>query len=161
MNDPDPLSSPVWFHSKDPATGWLSNFSPHPFTLDGVRWPSVEHCYQALKYPDPAVAARIRAAESAARARKLGQDRSLAVRPDWAERRLAVMALALRAKFEQNRALGVRLLATGAAPLIHLSASDHFWGRSRDGEGENRLGELLMALRREMAALPPRGKARR
>lgn len=161
MSDLDSAAPPVWFHSKDPATGWLSNFAPHPFTLDGVRWPSVEHYYQAQKHADPAVVQRIRAADDAARARKPGQDRSLAVPPDWAERRLAVMARALHAKFEQNRALGARLLATGSAPLIHLSASDRFWGRSRNGEGENRLGELLMALRRDLAVGARPGKARR
>ena len=32
--------------------GWLSNFSPYPFVLDGVSWPTVEHFYQAQKSLD-------------------------------------------------------------------------------------------------------------
>jgi predicted NAD-dependent protein-ADP-ribosyltransferase YbiA (DUF1768 family) len=46
----------------------------------------------------------------------------------------------------------MKLLATGAAGLIHFSKSDTFWGRDKDGEGENRLGKILMALREELRA---------
>ncbi len=147
------LPDEIWFTSKDPQTGWLSNFSPHGFELSGLRWPSVEHYYQAQKYPGNPVAARIRAAEKPAIARKIGQDRSLSVRPDWNEAKTQVMARAVGAKFEQNRALREKLLATGAAELIHFSKSDPFWGRDRDGKGENRLGEILMALREELRRL--------
>jgi hypothetical protein len=50
----------IWFYSKSPEYGWLSNFSEHAFTLDGVRWPSVEHFYQEQKYVGTAAADRIR-----------------------------------------------------------------------------------------------------
>ena len=75
------------------------------------------------------------------------------MRPDWNEAKTQVMARAVGAKFEQNRALREKLLATGAAELIHFSKSDPFWGRDRDGKGENRLGEILMALREELRRL--------
>jgi len=140
----------IWFHSKDPETSWLSNFSPNGFELSATRWPSVEHYYQAQKYPNDPVFARIRAAEKAAIARKIGQDRSLSPRTDWNEIKIEVMATAIRAKFTQNRALRAKLLATDAAELIHFSKSDKFWGRERDGAGQNRLGELFMALREDL-----------
>ena len=76
---------PIWFYSKSPEYAWLSNFSEHGFALDGVRWASVEHYYQAQKYAGTDAVERIRLAESPHKARKLGQDRSFTPRADWEE----------------------------------------------------------------------------
>ncbi len=141
---------PILFYSKSPEYGWLSNFSQHAFSLDGVRWLSVEHFYQAQKYAGTEAAERIRRAESPAKARKAGQDRSLAPRADWDAAKLDVMRRAVRAKFEQNRRIREQLLATGDEELIHESSSDAYWGRNRDGVGENWLGEILAEVRREL-----------
>ena len=39
------------------GTGWpsaaLSNFAPHPFTIDGVECASMEGFLQSLKYKEP------------------------------------------------------------------------------------------------------------
>lgn len=142
---------PIWFYSKSPEHGWLSNLSEHGFELEGKRWRSVEHYYQAAKYGDSATRERIRLADSPTRARKLGQDRSLTVRADWERIKGDVMARAVRAKFEQNPRLRNQLLATGAEELHHESNHDLYWGRARDGRGENRLGVILMALRADLA----------
>jgi ribA/ribD-fused uncharacterized protein len=138
---------PICFYSKSPEYGWLSNFSEHGFSLDGVSWPSVEHYYQAQKYAGTEAAERIRQADSPLKARKAGQDRSLVPRPDWDAVKEEVMRRAVRAKFEQNRRLREQLLATGEEELIHESGSDRFWGRSKEGAGENRLGAILMEVR--------------
>lgn len=146
------MSQPVVFHSKDPETGWLSNFHSVRITLDGESWPSVEHYYQAQKYLDPILRKSIRAAADAAQARKLGQSRSVVPRGDWEAIKVGIMTKALRAKFTQNRALGERLHATGDAEIVHRSSTDLLWGRDSDGLGENLLGQLLMALRAELAS---------
>jgi ribA/ribD-fused uncharacterized protein len=140
----------IWFYSKSPEHGWLSNFSEHGFTLDGVRWPSVEHFYQAQKYVGTEAAERIRQADSAPIARKIGQDRSLHPRADWDSVKEEVMRRAIWAKFEQNRQLRELLLATGDEELVHESRSDRFWGRNRDGAGENRLGAILIEVRQSL-----------
>ena len=141
---------PILFSSKAPGYEWLSNFSAHPFTLDGVRWPSVEHYYQAQKFTGAEAVERIRRADTALKARKAGQNRSLTLRPDWETAREEVMRAATGAKFGQNRALRARLLATGEEELVHESRNDVFWGRNREGVGENRLGVILTELRREL-----------
>lgn len=145
-------SEPLYFHSKDPATAWLSNFFRAPFSLDGQTWPSVEHYYQAAKYTEPALRAQIHGAADALSARKLGQDRSRTTRPDWETAKSEIMLSALRAKFGQNRAPRQRLLETGSRDLIHLSSGDTVWGRTAAGDGENRLGTLLMQVRAELRA---------
>ncbi len=141
---------PILFYSKSPDYGWLSNFSEHGFTLNGIHWPSVEHFYQAQKYTGSEAAERIRQADSPLKARKAGQDQSLSPRPDWDGIKEEVMRLAIRAKFEQNRRLLELLLGTGNEELIHESRSDLFWGRNHDGTGENRLGVIVMEVRQAL-----------
>ncbi len=141
------METPILFHSKSLEYGWLSNFSKHPFTIDGNRWPSVEHFYQAQKFVGTAAEHCIRLAESPLKARKAGQDRSLVPRADWDSAKAEVMHLAVRAKFEQNRQLRKRLLDTGNLELVHFSTNDLFWGRTADGDGDNRLGVIIMELR--------------
>ena len=140
----------TYFHSKNPGTAWLSNLSGHGFVLDGVKWRSVEHFYQAAKYEDAAAVKRVREAATPFEARKAGQDRSLVVRGDWEEVKMAVMRRALEAKFSQNRKLREMLVATGDEELVHESGSDRFWGRDREGMGENRLGVMLMEVRESL-----------
>src|SRR5271166_4403733 len=140
----------ILFYSKSPEYGWLSNFSADGFTLDDVRWPSVEHYYQAQKHAGTEAADRIRRVDSPLKARKAGQDRSLAARPDWEAVKEEVMRRAVRAKFEQNRRLRERLLATRDEELVHESGSDLFWGRDQDGVGDNRLGVILMEVRQAL-----------
>jgi len=41
---------PVYFYSTTGPYGCFSNFSRHSFTLDGLRWPTSEHYFQAQKF---------------------------------------------------------------------------------------------------------------
>ena len=143
----------ILFSSKSPEYGWLSNFAEYGFSLDGIRWPSVEHYYQAQKYAGTEVESRIRMADTPLKARKSGQDRSLVVRSDWDNVKETVMQQAVSAKFLQNRRLGEMLVATGDVALIHESQSDLFWGRTQDGAGDNRLGLIIMEVRKSLRAL--------
>ena len=146
---------PIVFYSKTPEYAWLSNFSRHGFELDGARWRSVEHYYQAQKYAGTEMEERIRNAPNAPAARDLGQNRSLTVRPDWPEAKEAVMRRALEAKFTQHRRLREQLLTTGEEPLLHHSSSDSYWGCGKEGDGQNRLGVILMEIRQALRSLKP------
>jgi hypothetical protein len=138
----------IRFHSKSPDVAWLSNFAEYGgFSLEGRSWKSVEHFYQAMKFLDPGIQARIQGAESPLKAKKAASDPDLSPRSDWEAIREGVMKEGLRAKFGQNRKL---LFDTGQQPLIHASSSDLFWGRNEAGEGRNRLGSLLEEVREEL-----------
>lgn len=144
----------IRFYSTKTAHGYMSNFSRHPFTLDGKLWPTSEHYFQAQKFPGLPHAEKIRQAKGAILAAKLGRLRSVPMRPDWDQVRESVMWDAIHAKFTQNDAIRASLLETGEATLVEDSPTDWYWGCGKDGKGENRLGVLLMRLRSELRGAP-------
>jgi ribA/ribD-fused uncharacterized protein len=150
-------SEAIYFYSKTTAYYELSNFSPHGFQLDAVYWPTVEHYFQAQKFPaQPAYQEKIRRARSPRDAKALGRSRKVPLRPDWEEIKDEVMRRALRAKFVAHPELAALLLGTGARELVENAPSDDYWGCGHTGTGKNRLGRLLMELREALKAMPNR-----
>jgi len=45
-------------------------------------------------------------------------------------------------------------LGTGDAELVEHSHNDRYWADGGDGSGQNRLGQLLMELRAQLANAP-------
>jgi predicted NAD-dependent protein-ADP-ribosyltransferase YbiA (DUF1768 family) len=74
----------------------------------------------------------------------------LRIREDWDDVRVDIMMTGLRAKFGSSGSLRALLLGTQQAELVENSPRDSFWGIGKDGQGENRLGKLLMELRSEL-----------
>jgi ribA/ribD-fused uncharacterized protein len=139
---------PIYFYSKTTAYYELSNFSPHGFQLDGAYWPTVEHYFQAQKFPSqPSYQEKIRQTRSPKDAKTLGRTRMVPLRPDWEAIKDEVMRRALRAKFIAHPELMTMLLGTGERELIENAPSDYYWGCGQTGTGKNRLGSLLMELR--------------
>jgi ribA/ribD-fused uncharacterized protein len=148
------MTDPVYFYSKTTAYHELSNFAPFGFVEDGAYWSTVEHYFQAQKFPDAECAAyreKIRTAKTPKQAKALGQTRSISIRADWEEVKDGIMLAALRKKFAARK-LRELLLSTGDRPLVEASPFDHYWGCGRSGNGKNRLGELLMQTRAELRA---------
>jgi N-glycosidase YbiA len=142
----------IRFYSSPGRYGFLSNFSPHGFALDGADWPTSEHYYQAQKFEDPEVREQIRLAPGPAAAKSMGRGKQVPIRSDWDAVREAVMRQALVAKFAAHPELAAELVATGDEALIEDSRTDYYWGCGADGSGANRLGVLLMELRTELVA---------
>lgn len=134
---------------------FLSNFEivPDGVELDGYRYATVEHAYQAAKTLDAQQREDIRLAPTAAVAKRLGRRADL--RPDWDAIKIDVMHRLLWQKF-QDPLLRTQLLATADVELIEGNDwGDRFWGCTYGGHdrgwvGENHLGKLLMALREEI-----------
>ncbi len=140
-----------FYHTTD-AYGFLSNYWPVQFELDGKQWPSVEHYFQAQKHSGDAVLCEtIRLAPTPDEAKRMAWAGPV-LRPDWDTVRDEVMRRALHAKFTQNESLRGALLATGQTPLVEHSQHDAYWADAGDGSGRNQLGALLGALRAELAA---------
>jgi ribA/ribD-fused uncharacterized protein len=139
----------------DGSFAFLSNFYPSPITMPnwhpvaGFVAPTVEHAFQAAKTYDVAQAAAIMGASSPGVAKRMG--RRVAIRPGWEEGRDVIMEALLRIKFAPGSSLAQQLLNTGSKTLVEGNTwGDRYWGVC-DGVGENRLGELLMRVRADLA----------
>ena len=47
------MSDKILFYGVGDEHGAFSNFAPYPISLDGRRWPTSEHYFQAQKFLDP------------------------------------------------------------------------------------------------------------
>lgn len=109
-------------------------------------WPSVEHYYQAMKFPtEPEFQEAIRQEPSPVKAKKMGTSPDHGLRGDWETIKERVMKSALLQKFRQNPRLLEKLQKTGTKPLRYASKADGFWGAKA-----NRLGALLEEVRVEL-----------
>jgi ribA/ribD-fused uncharacterized protein len=138
-----------FFDPRDEPTGFLSNFYRASFELDGVRWPTVEHAYQAAKFTDAGYAESIRNADTPRTAKTMGQTHEHPLHADWEVRKQQVMLRLVAAKFclSGNTELMARLLKTKDQLLTEASPTDNYWGAGADGQGANHLGRILMAVR--------------
>lgn len=144
------MNNEIKFYRVNEEYGCFSNFAPYPIRVDGKVWPTTEHYFQAQKFADASYQEKIRKEESPMVAARMGRDRKQKLRNDWDSAKDGVMLEALRAKFGQHEELRAQLLQTGNARLIEHTENDAYWADGGDGHGKNKLGELLMQLRREL-----------
>jgi ribA/ribD-fused uncharacterized protein len=145
---------PIRFYRVNDPYGVFSNFSPHPIYLDGHRWPTTEHYFQAQKFAgtDPAQFAAIRAAKSPMLAARLGRSRKARLRRDWESIKDNVMRKAVLAKFRAHEDARQTLLSTADQHIIEDTTDDHYWGCGDSGAGKNRLGQILEEVRAQLRA---------
>jgi hypothetical protein len=142
----------IHFYSTKDEYGCFSNFAPYPIQLKKRIWPTVEHYFQAQKFPGTEREEEIRQASSPMLARRMGRSKKHKLRASWDSARDAIMLEAVRAKFDQHADLRARLLDTGDAQLVEHTERDAYWGDGGDGYGKNMLGQILMAVRAELQA---------
>ena len=140
------------FYSTQGEYGCFSNFSRHRIYLKKKHWPTTEHYFQAQKFAGTEHEETVRMCKTPSLAANMGRSRKLPLRRDWESAKDKIMLEAVRAKFTQHEDLQAILLGTGDAKLIEHTANDAYWGDGGDGSGVNRLGQLLMQLRAELAA---------
>ena len=147
--------SVIEFNSKSATHTELSNFHWSPFLLEGKTWPTVEHYFQAQKFPaDPVLQEKVRAAKTALGAKRLGRTKTAAFRTDWETIKDEVMYTGIKAKFQQNPVLATLLLETGSAWLIEKAPRDSYWGSGPNGCGKNKTGHIIMRVRQDLASQP-------
>jgi ribA/ribD-fused uncharacterized protein len=128
----------------------FSNFFPRPIVLDGVRYPSSEHAYQAMKTDNINERMAIIEASTPGKAKRLGH--TVSVIPDWDEVKLPWMRKVVLAKFTQHPDLMDLLHDTAPAELIEGNSwHDNVWGicvcHKCYLQGQNWLGKILMEIR--------------
>lgn len=130
---------------------FLSNFYPSVVTLNGKKYDTVEHAYQAAKSKSKVSRELIRKAETPGIAKKIGG--SITIREDWPLIKIKAMEFLLKQKFKRGSELASLLLSTGEAKLVEGNTwYDVYWGVDLNtGRGENHLGRLLMKIRQELS----------
>ena len=124
---------------------FLSNFYPVEVTYDGTVCPTLEHAYQCAKAVTMEDREFIASQTTAGKAKRAGAA-LVNLRPDWDTVKCGIMYDLLNQKFA-DPILHDLLNATGNAELIEGNSwGDTFWGVCR-GEGQNKLGNMLMAVR--------------
>lgn len=125
---------------------FLSNFKKCSVEFEGLTYPSVEHAFQAAKTLNSEKRPNFTKGSPVC-AKAMG--RRLKLREDWEEIKDSVMYACLKSKF-QNAEMREKLLATEDAILIEgNNHGDRYWGMV-NGEGQNKLGKLLMRIRSEI-----------
>lgn len=140
---------PVHFYRVGEAFGLFSNFALLPITVDGKRWPTSEHYYQAQKFAQsrPDLADVIQDEPSPERAKRVVRLNRPEVRKDWANIKDDVMRVAVAAKVMEHPEVLHLLLDTGNRTIVERTGKDYYWGCGRDGTGKNMLGVILMEIR--------------
>lgn len=142
----------IVFHTKH---SYLSNKYPAPILHDSIRYPTVEHAYQAYRCyraGEVEVGKEITDTRDTVQVMFLAQ--KIQTPASWREEdREQLMEDLLMAKFTQNPQLAIKLLATGSAPLIADIGCPE-WGlgeeiRNHDSSqlGKNKLGKALQEIR--------------
>lgn len=140
----------IRFYSVSEEYGCFSNFSPHPIRLKGKTWPTSEHYFQAQKFAGHPDETEIREAKSPMIAARMGRSRKRPLRKDWESVKNSIMHEAVLTKFTQHQDLREILLGSGEAEIIEHTTNDDYWGDGGDGRGKNKLGEILMRVRKEL-----------
>lgn len=137
------------------AYRFLSNFYPCNIEWLGHTYPSVEHAFQAAKFPThPDVLARIQGNVTPGESKAIASAFKNLIEPSWfIFTRELVMFFLLRQKFAPGTELARKLIQTNDAELIEGNTwNDTFWGVCK-GVGENNLGKILMIIRSELIAM--------
>ena len=127
---------------------WLSNFWFCTINYDSRVWTSVEHAYQGTKCRYFGASETIHKAGTPGEAKRLGK--IFQKREDWEEVNEKVMLNLVREKFK-DKELRRKLLATGKQELVEGNYwGDTFWGVDSKKGGTNKLGKILMKVRKEL-----------
>ena len=156
--------SVIGFHNPDESYGFLSNWYLSDFTVDGIKFSSMEQymMYQkAVVFKDKDIASKILKTDDVERIKELGRLVSNYDDTVWNGVRQIVIYKGLLEKYRQNEKLKKALLDTGDDILAECAVSDKIWGiglSMKDSnkndikrwKGQNLLGFALMLVRNEL-----------
>ena len=147
-------TGPVKFYNREDPYYEFTNFYEVSIRIDDRDWLTTEHYFQAQKFVGTPLVETIRMLSRPREAFDKSRDPRYSHwrRNDWESVKEDVMYKALQAKFSQHEKLRRLLLGTGDRELIEHSPHDSYWGDGGNSTGKNRLGVLLMKLRKEMKA---------
>ena len=159
------MTETICFHNPNEENGYLSNWYPSAFIVDGKKFSSAEQymMYRKAKcFKDEEITEKIMETDDVAIIKALGRKVRDYDDEVWSKIRGQEVYEGLLAKFSQNEDLKKRLLDTGDATLVECAVKDCIWGigLSMDDpgrldeskwRGKNLLGETLMRVRKTLS----------
>jgi len=160
----------ICFHNPDEENGYLSNWYPSCFVVDGVEFSSMEQYMmyrKACRFNDTVAAARVLETNDVAEIKRLGRLVAGYDEHIWNGVRQIEIYEGLLAKFGQNAELKTRLKMTGTAMLAECAVKDRIWGIGLSmhdparfdpakWRGQNLLGYALMLTRTKLSRIDRR-----
>ena len=145
-------SKTIRFYNRGEPYYEFTNFYPCRVLIDGKLWPTTEHYFQAQKFVGTPYLEKIRKLPWPRDAFQLSRDAQVSRwrRADWESVKDEIMLKALRVKFSDSVHLRDMLRGTGEKELVEHTSNDSYWGDGGNGTGQNKLGQLLMKVRREL-----------
>lgn len=134
---------------------FLSNFSESKIEYKDYTYSNAEAAFHAQKNESSVFKLSMQFCDPSL-AKKEG--RRIKLRPDWEEVKDNIMYEIVKAKFEQNKYLKIRLLLTKDKELVEGNSwHDNYWGVCRcercikvKHPDSNNLGRILMKVREEL-----------
>lgn len=144
-----------FYRASEKPFGAFSNLYQRPIEFEGEVFDTAEHAYQAGKPRKAAVRDWLMSAPTPALLAMAAHGLYVwDINSDWSKVKFGRMKKVLTAKFSQHDDLKELLLCTGKARLVESATVDNavnrLWGEV-NGVGQNKLGELLMEVRAELA----------
>lgn len=142
----------IYFYNRGEPYYEFTNFAMYSVWIDEKRWPTTEHYFQAQKFVGTPYEQAIRDLTTPREAFDFSRNPEVHRwrRNDWEQVKEDIMKKALLAKFTQHHELNLKLLSTRNRELVEHTSNDRYWGDGGDGNGQNRLGYLLMSVREEL-----------
>lgn len=153
-----------FYRANEKPFGVFSNLYKREILFEDEVFPTAEHAYQAGKARKPAVREWLMAAPSPSLLAMAAHGLYVwDINSDWSKIKFTRMKNILIAKFTQHDDLRTLLLSTGSARLVEAATVDNavnrLWGEV-NGVGQNKLGQLLMEVRADLAAAEVEKKIR-
>lgn len=156
----------IFFHKPDEPYGWLSNWYPSVFVIDGMKYTSAEQyiMYQkCVLFGDNTAAQQVMSTDDPAEQQLIARNASGFIENVWNGYRQVIAERALFAKFSQNELLKSKLLLSQNVWLVECARTDKNWAcgigldddRRLDASkwtGMNILGFALMKVREDLRA---------
>jgi len=164
-------SSLPTFKEFDPIFAVDIKYAPSKGKL--VTYKSAEHYIQEKKFNSrqSQIIALIRSQPNGLEARRIGLAKQIKIpnagiieigpkhlRLDWDVVKDKYMEGIQMAKFTQHPDLRKMLVETGTRKLVYADPYDGYWGIGKDGLGQNKLGQILMKIRKDLSSKTPGAK---
>jgi len=131
----------------DPTYYALNPFSAHSITWEWILYPTLEHAYHALRYPNQECKSMIMNARSPKEARDISQTLKAYQYQDWKKQKFDVMKELMIAKAQQHDEVQLALRLSWDMNIIKDIPEDSLWWIWPDGNWKNIMGKMWEEIR--------------